>query len=101
MSSWYRLDADRNVLCIRLHVQPGARKTEVAGKHGESLKVPVAAPPVEQRANTVLIEFLGESLGVPASRVKIIRGARGRSKTVEILGPGALALKAIQDWDRT
>ena len=100
MSSWYRLDADRNVLCIKLHVQPGARRTEVAGKHGECLKVRVAAPAVEQRANMVLVEFLGEKLGVPASRVSIVRGARGRSKIVEIFAPGAAALNAIQDWDR-
>jgi len=100
MSSWYRLDADRNVLCIKLHVQPGARRTEIAGKHGECLKVRVAAPAVEQRANTVLVEFLGEKLDVPARRVIIVRGARGRTKTVEILAPGAAALNAIQDWDR-
>ena len=100
MSSWYRLDADRNVLCIKLHVQPGARRTEIAGKHGECLKVRVAAPAVEQRANTVLVEFLGEKLDVPARRVIIVRGARGRNKTVEILAPGAAALDAIQDWDR-
>jgi uncharacterized protein (TIGR00251 family) len=101
MSSWYRLDADRNVLCIKLYVQPGARRTEVAGKHGECLKVRVAAPAVEYRANAVLVEFLGQKLDLPASRVIITRGARGRNKTVEILGPGAAALKAIQDWDRT
>jgi uncharacterized protein len=101
MASWYRFDADRNVLCITLSVQPNARSTEVVGKHGETLKVRVAAPALEHRANTLLIEFLRKKLDVPASRVIIARGARGRRKAVEILSPGDAALRAIQDWDKT
>jgi uncharacterized protein (TIGR00251 family) len=98
---WHRFDADRNVLCIRLHVQPNARSTEIAGKHGERLKVRVAAPALQGRANTLLIEFLRKTMDVPASRVTITQGARGRAKTVEILAPGDTALHVIEDWDRT
>ncbi len=101
MPGWHRFDADRNVLCIRLYVQPNARSTEIAGRHGESLKVRVAAPAFEGRANTLLIEFLRKKMGVPASRVTITQGARGRAKTVEILAPGDTALRVIEDWDRT
>jgi uncharacterized protein (TIGR00251 family) len=101
MSAWHRFDADRNVLCITLHVQPNARTTEIAGRHGESLKVRIAAPALEGRANTLLIEFLGKKLDVPASRVIIARGTRGRRKSVEIFAPGETAWRAIQDWDKT
>jgi uncharacterized protein len=101
VSGWYRFDADRNVLCIKLHVQPAARSTEIAGKHGESLKVRVAAPALEGRANALLIEFLRKKMDVPANRVTITQGVRGRAKTVEILAPGQTALRAIEDWDRT
>ena len=101
MSAWHRFDADRNVLCITLHVQPNARTTEFAGRHGESLKVRIAAPALEGRANTVLIEFLRKKLHIPATRVSIARGTRGRSKTIEIFDPGETALRAIQDWDKT
>jgi uncharacterized protein (TIGR00251 family) len=101
VSAWHRFDADRNVLCITLHVQPNARTTELAGRHGESLKVRVAAPALEGRANTLLVEFLREKLEVPANRVIIARGIRGRNKTVEIYAPGETALRAIQDWDKT
>ena len=101
MASWYRFDADRNVLCITLSVQPNARSTQVVGKYGETLKLRVAAPALEQRANTLLIEFLRKKLDVPASRVIIARGARGRRKAVEILSPGDAALRVIQDWDKT
>jgi uncharacterized protein len=98
---WYRLDANRNVLCISLYVQPNARTTEVAGRYGGSLKVRVAAPALEDRANALLIEFLRKKLDVPAGRVIIARGSRGRRKSVEILAPGNAAVRVIQDWDKT
>lgn len=101
MTSWHRFDTHRNVLCIKIYVQANARSTEVVGKHGESLKVRVAAPALEDRANTLLIEFLRKKLDVPASRVIITWGTRGRNKTVEILAPGDAALRVIQDWDKT
>jgi len=40
-------------------------------------------------------------MNVPASRVTITQGARGRDKTVEIVAPGETALRVIEDWDRT
>jgi len=101
VSGWHHFDAHRNVLCIRLRVQPNARATEIAGKHGETLKVRVAAPALEGRANALLIEFLRKKMNVPASRVTITQGARGRAKTVEIVAPGETALRVIEDWDRT
>ena len=101
MRPWYRFDQHRNILCIEVYVQPNARRTEVVGRHDDSLKVRVAAPPLDQRANALLIEFLKEKLEVPASRIAITRGATGRRKSVEIAAPGAAALRAIEDWDKT
>jgi uncharacterized protein len=99
--SWYRYDGHRNVLCIDVYVQPNARRTEVVGRHDQSLKVRVAAPPLDQRANALLIEFLKEKLEVPASHIAITRGATARRKTVEVAAPGAAALRVIEDWDKT
>jgi uncharacterized protein (TIGR00251 family) len=98
---WHRFEAHRNVLCIDVYVQPNARRTEVVGRHDESLKVRVAAPPLDQRANALLLEFLQEKLKVPAVRIAIKRGASGRRKLVEIAAPGAAALRVIEDWDKT
>ena len=98
--SWHRFDADRNVLCISVRVQPNARATEVAGTLEGRLKVRVAAPAVEGRANTLLIEFLRKKLDVPASRLSIVRGIRGRSKSIEVLAPGETVMRLIQDWDK-
>jgi uncharacterized protein len=98
--TWYRYDAHRNVLCIDLYVQPNARLTEVVGRHDKSLKVRIAGPAVDQRANTLLIEFLKKSLGVPTGRIAIRRGMTARRKTLEIAAPGAAALRVIEDWDK-
>jgi len=100
-ASWYRFDADRNVLCISVRVQPNARATGFAGTREGSLKVRVAAPAVEGRANALLIEFLRKKLDVPASRVSIARGSRGRGKSIEVFAPGETAMRLIQDWDKT
>ena len=100
MPAWYRVDTDRNVLCISVHVQPNARSTEIAGKHGEAIKIRVAAPPLDSRANQLLIDFIAERLGVPSSRVSLRRGAKSRRKLIEVLTPGEDALRSLSDWDR-
>ena len=100
MPAWYRIDADRNVLCIAVHVQPNARSTEIAGKHGEAIKIRVAAPPLDSRANRLLIDFIAEKLGVPSNRVSLRRGAKSRRKLIEVLTPGVDALRSLSDWDR-
>jgi hypothetical protein len=97
----YRLDGDRNVLCINVYVQPNARTTEAAGLHGGALKVRLAAPPLDGRANSLLIDFLEEKLGVPASRISIARGRKSRSKLVEIQGADEAAVRAIRAWEQT
>ena len=92
-STWLRYDAGARRLTLTLHVQPGAKKSGIAGLHGDALKVRVAAPATGNQANTALIEFLAETLGVPRSTVAIRRGATGRRKVVEIAGGPELAAK--------
>lgn len=99
MATWYRFDADRNVLCINVYVQPNARSTEVVGRHAEALKVRVAAPPLDARANQLLVDFLRKTLGLPGSRIRIGRGGRSRHKLIEIVAPGDAALRTVRGWD--
>ena len=85
MSDWFRVAADGRVT-LTLHIQPGARKTEVAGRHGEALKIRLAAPPVDGKANEALLRFVAETLGLPKSAVSLKSGQTSRRKVLEISG---------------
>ena len=69
-------------------MQPGAARTEFAGKHGERLKVRLQARAVEGQANEALIEFLAAHFRVPRRNVRILSGLRSRQKRVEIVPAG-------------
>jgi uncharacterized protein len=84
MSLWYRVDPGARHVTLTLHVQPSARTTAVAGLHGDALKVRVAAPAADNRANAALLAHLQAVLGVPAGRLSLCAGARGRRKVVRI-----------------
>ena len=75
---------------LLLHVQPGARKSEFVGRHGDALKVRIAAPPVDNKANAALIAFLSGALGIQKSAIVIRRGATTRRKLVEVTGGAQL-----------
>lgn len=79
---------------LTLHIQPGAKKTEVAGTHGEALKIRLAAPPVEGKANDCLVAFLAERFDVAKSRVMLEAGASSRAKRVRVTGVAAAAVLA-------
>jgi uncharacterized protein (TIGR00251 family) len=85
MQDWYTLVAP-GVVRIAIHAQPGASRTEIAGLHDNALKVRVAAPALEDRANAELVEFLAAQFGVPKRSVELLRGAKSRGKLFEIRG---------------
>lgn len=84
MSAWYRRSGD--VITLTLHIQPGAKRTDVAGLHGEALKIRLAAPPIEGRANEALLKFIAESFGVPVRQVELKQGGQSRHKVVAVTG---------------
>ena len=90
-AAWHRYDPAARRLALTLHVQPGARKSGIAGAHGDALKIRIAAPAVDNKANAALIDFLSETLHIPKSAIAIRRGATGRRKVVEITGGPDLA----------
>lgn len=71
---------------LDLHVQPGAKVSAVAGVHGGRLKLKIAAPPVDNKANAHLLSWLAAQLGVPKSAVRLVRGEASRQKTVAVHG---------------
>jgi uncharacterized protein (TIGR00251 family) len=81
-------------LRFAVHVQPRAKKTEVAGVYGNALKVRVAASPVEGAANRALVEFIARQLSVPRHAVEIVSGSTGRQKIVQVRGVTVQQLQA-------
>ncbi|GAC1666627.1 MAG: DUF167 domain-containing protein [Candidatus Acidiferrum sp.] len=71
---------------FRVRVQPRASKDEIAGEVDGAMKVRLSAPPVEDRANEALIEFLAQLLKRPKSAVRILAGGRSPVKRVEMMG---------------
>ena len=86
---------DGDALLLTLHVQPGASRTEVAGLHGDALRIRLAAPPVDGKANAELVRFLAEAFGVPRRQVTLVRGDTSRLKVVRIDAP---ARRPDADW---
>ena len=106
MSSWLRFDPQAARLTLQLHVRPGARVTAAAGLHGDALKIHIAAPPVDDRANAALLSWLAEVLALPPATVRLRNGARSRRKIVEIspadagMAARAAALASTSQPDR-
>jgi uncharacterized protein len=69
---------------ITLVVSPGARRTELVGRHGDGWKARVAAPPESGRANDAVEELLSSLLDVPRREVSVVTGRRSRQKVVEV-----------------
>ncbi|HET9651782.1 MAG TPA: DUF167 domain-containing protein [Usitatibacter sp.] len=85
MAAWHRRNADGS-LVLAIHAQPGAKRTEVAGVHGDALKIRVAAPALEDRANAALVEFLAGRFNVPKRNVTLLSGHKSREKRFEVAG---------------
>ena len=97
MTDWCRSGADGSV-SLSVHVQPGAKRTEIAGVHGDALKIRLAAPPVDGKANAALIDFVAERLGLAKSAVSLKSGQTSRRKVLEIsAAPGDTAQRLLPD----
>ena len=71
-------------MTVFLWVQPGAKTTQPAGRHGTDPKLRVAARPEDGKANAEVIAFLAHALGVPKSGVRIVSGHTSRRKLIEL-----------------
>ena len=90
---WRREDGD--ALILTLHLQPGAKRTQIAGIHGDALRIRIQAPPVEGKANAELVRYLAGAFGVPVRQVTLVRGDSSRHKVLRIERP---ALRPDRDW---
>lgn len=72
-------EKDQDIV-LRLHAQPGAKRTSVVGLYGDKLKIAIATPPVDGKANQAIIAFLAKTLGVSKSKISLISGETSREK---------------------
>ena len=71
-------------MIVTIRVVPRAKQNKVVEEAGR-LKVYLTAPPVEGKANDLLIEVLAEYLGVKKKQLRLVRGEKGRDKLVEVI----------------
>jgi uncharacterized protein len=77
-----------------VRVQPRASTNEIAGVHGDAVKIRLTAPPVDGAANAELIDFLSGIFAVRRQSIRIVGGETSRSKIVEIDG---ITERAVHD----
>ncbi len=97
---WARLSPASDKLVLTLHVQPGARTSGPAGRHGDALKLRITAPARDNLANAALIEFLHRELALPRANIRIVQGASSRRKVVELIAPLAQTAARLRNWDQ-
>jgi hypothetical protein len=86
----------RQGAAITVKVQPRARKTEVAGLMADgTIKIKVAAPPVDGAANKALLAFLAQTFGLPVGQIEIIAGETSEHKLISLVGISPEAVDAI------
>lgn len=93
------LEGEPGAWRLRIAAQPGAPRTAVVGEHDGCLKLRVAAPPVEGRANDEIVRFLAERLSLPKRSVRLVAGASARRKRFALDAPidaGALCAALYQ-----
>lgn len=94
LSGWYKQNNNGLTLC--LHIQPGAKSNQVVGIIGKELKIKIAAPSIEDKANAELVRYLASLLKIPKGQINIKRGLKSRHKIIEVIGGGD-ALQWIVD----
>ncbi len=91
---------------LELAVQPNARKTQLVGEYNQRLKIRISSPPADGKANAAIQKYLSKLLGISKSKVIILLGKTGRTKTVLLRGvtpedAANLILENLELNDRT
>ena len=79
---------------LQLRIVPNAKRNEVIGEYGDAVKIKVAAPALEGKANEALLEFIAEKLHVHRRDITLITGEKSRDKRIEIASLDAAEARA-------
>lgn len=96
----YKLHDGEQGTALTIRVTPRARKTEIAGVLDDgTLRIRIAQPPVDGKANKALIAFLAKVLNVRKNKIEIVAGHKGLDKIISILEmPAREAEQRINAW---
>jgi uncharacterized protein len=97
MSQHPELSEGRDGAMLAVHVQPGAGRTEVVGRHGDALKIRVAAPPTGNRANDAVVELVAREFAIKEADVVVTSGTSSRQKRLQLTGVDVRAAERIVD----
>lgn len=92
--TWTCLKPHAAGACLSIAVVPNARRTEVAGLHAGALRIRLAAPAIDGRANDALLAWLADELALPKRAVELLSGQKGRRKQVAVHAQ----FDAVQAW---
>jgi uncharacterized protein (TIGR00251 family) len=92
--AWPCLSPHGNGVRLAVSVQPNARSTTADGLHDGTLRIRLGAPPVDGKANQLLIDWLADELGLPKRKISLVRGEASRRKFLEIDAP----LAVVSQW---
>lgn len=85
---------------MQVWVQPGAKRSELAGVHQNCLKIRLRAPAVDNKANTALVEYVAALLGLKRSQVSLEAGHMSRRKTLRVLAQKEPIWPSVQEADQ-
>ncbi|MBP6918979.1 MAG: YggU family protein [Legionellaceae bacterium] len=81
-ASWYTQTED--VIVLKIYVQPGAKHNEIVGLYNNALKIRVATPAIDGRANVALLKYIAELFEVSRREIILKRGDTSRYKSIEV-----------------
>jgi uncharacterized protein len=90
-----KLSTRGDAILLDVHVVPRATRTAIVGLHDGRLKVALDAPPVDGAANAALLRFFADALSLRLRDVSLVRGEKGRQKTLAIRGSDEARVRAL------
>ncbi len=85
-------------LYLNVHAQPGARRPQLRGMHGDSVKIAVAEAPQDGKANAAIVELIRKALGLPKSDVEVASGHSSRRKRIFLHGSKTELRHKLEKW---
>ena len=73
-----------NAILLSVYIQPNASETIIIGMHDNRLKIKIAAPATEGKANKILCRLIAKQFSVPITNISILKGPSTRIKILKI-----------------